>query len=52
MVQNHVDYDSDASLAGLCDESIEIGQRAVLRIDALIVGDVIAEVDHLRHRSG
>ena len=40
------------ALAGLGDETVEVGQGAVLRIDVFVVGDVVAEVDLRRWVDG
>ena len=49
VVQHQVHNDADVALSGLGDEAVEVSQGAVLRVDILVVGDVIAEVD-LRRR--
>ena len=49
VVQHQIHNDADVALARLSNEAIEIGQGAVLRVDVLVVGDVVAEV-HLRRR--
>ncbi len=49
VVQHHVQHDADVALLCLGLQLVEVGKRAVLRIDVLVVGDVVAEVD-LRRR--
>ena len=45
VVEHHVEQDADVALLRLGDEAVEVGEGAVLRVDALVVGDVVAEVD-------
>src|SRR6476469_2181526 len=48
VVRNEVDNDLKAARMCLFDESIEICKRPEDRIDAAIIGDVVAEVRHRR----
>jgi hypothetical protein len=40
------------ALVGLGDQVVEVLERAVLRVDVLVVGDVVAEVDLRRRIDG
>ncbi len=52
VVHHHVHDDADVALVGLGDQAVEVGEGAVLRIDVLVVGDVVAEVDLRRGIDG
>ena len=43
---------ADVALVGLGHQAVEVRQRAVLRIDVLVVGDVVAEIDLRRGIDG
>ncbi len=43
VVENHVEDDADVSFFAFGDEMVHIGDGAVLRINVLIVGDVVAK---------
>jgi hypothetical protein len=45
VVQHDVDHDANAATVGGLDERVEVGERAKLRIDVLVVADVVAEVN-------
>ena len=47
VVHHHVHDHADMPLAGLGHQAVEVGKRAVLRVDVLVIRDVVAEV-HLR----
>ena len=47
VVHHHVHHHADVALACLGHEAIEISERAVLWIDVLVVGNVVAEI-HVR----
>jgi hypothetical protein len=44
VVDNQINHDPDAPAGGLLEEFREIAERAEPRVDAVIVGDVIAVV--------
>ena len=46
VVEDHVDDDADAALMGLVDQVAEVLHGAVARVDARVVGDVVAAVAH------
>ena len=48
MVHDEIDQHADATLLAAVGEFDEIPKRAVTRIDAVVVGDVIAVVTHRR----
>ncbi len=45
VVEDHVQDDADVALLALGDEVVHVGEGAVLRVNGLVVGDVVAEVD-------
>src|SRR5207248_7833837 len=45
VVQHDVDRDADAATMRGVDERLEIGERAELWIDVLVVADVVAEIN-------
>ena len=45
VIEDHVKDDTNVSLLPLGDEVVHIGDGAVLWIDGLVVGDVVAEVN-------
>jgi len=49
VVEHHVEQHADVALFCFGDEAVEVRERAVLRVDSFVVGDVVAEVD-LRRR--
>ena len=49
VIRHEVENDFDVVRFGLRDEIVEIGQRAVHRIDRFVVRNVVAEID-LRRR--
>src|SRR5438874_1070417 len=48
MIGNEIEQDLQSTGMGGCEQTIEILQRAELRIDAVIVRNIIAEVEHRR----
>ena len=44
VVDDEIDDDADAALLGAVGELDEVAERAVARIDAVVVGDVVAVV--------
>src|SRR6202034_2247671 len=48
MVRDHVDDDPDACRVGFGDERVSVRERAEDRIDAAVVGDVVAGIGHRR----
>jgi hypothetical protein len=44
VIDNEIDNDADAALSAAMSEFDEIAERAVARIDAVIVGNVVAVV--------
>ena len=49
LVEHQVGDDLDVALAGFVHQAIEIPQGAVLRVDGVIVRNIVAEI-HLRRR--
>jgi hypothetical protein len=49
VVHHHIHDDADIALLRLRDQAVEVSQRAVLRVDVLVIGDVVPEID-LRRR--
>ena len=47
VVQNHIQDNPDTALLGLFEQTIKIRERSVLRIDGVVIGDVVSEI-HLR----
>ena len=45
VVQDEVGDDADIALLGLRNQAVEIGHRAVLRVDSPVVRNVIPEID-------
>ena len=45
VVEHHVEDQLDAALLRLGLQPIEIGHRAVLRIDRLVIGDIVTKID-------
>ena len=45
VIENHVEDDADVVLLRFGDETVEVGEGAVLGVDVFVVGDVVAEVD-------
>jgi len=52
VIQHHVENDADVAAARFGKQMIEVGQRAVLRIDILVVGNVLAEINLRRRKHG
>ena len=52
MVRDEIEEHLDAAGVGFCDESVEILERAEIRVDAGVVGDVVAPVDVRRRVHG
>ena len=48
VVGHEVEQDLEPARMGLRQQIVEIGERAEARIDAAIIGDVIAEIGHRR----
>ena len=45
VVEHHVEEHPDVVCSRLLEQAVEVRERPVLRVDVLVVGDVIAEVD-------
>ena len=45
VVQHDVDHNANAPTVGGVDKLVEVGERAELRIDVLVVADVVAEIN-------
>ena len=52
VVHHHVHDHADVAFVCLGNQAVEVGQRAVLRIDVAVVRDVVAEVDLRRRIDG
>ena len=52
VVQHQIHDDTDVALLRLRNQTIEILHRAILRVDGLIIRDVVAEVDLRRRVDG
>ena len=52
MVQHQIHDDTDIALLRFGDEPVEVGEGAILRVDVVVVGDVVAEVDLRRGIDG
>jgi len=50
VIYDEVEDDPDAVPLSLGDHAVEVGERAVHRIDVLVVGNVVSEI-HLRDES-
>jgi hypothetical protein len=44
VIDDEVEHDPDAAALGLVQELHEVAERAVARVDAVVVGDVVAVV--------
>ena len=44
VIERHVENDGDPPLVGCRDEGLQVGQCAVVRVDAAVVGHVIAVI--------
>ena len=52
VVHHQVQEDADISFLGLCQQPVEVFQRAILRRDVAIVGNVVAKINLRRGKAG